>query len=149
MPSTVASDVNELRMESLSPIPEPEGRGAVSRFSGKRVHFIGIGGCGMSGLAGILQDAGAIVSGADPRPNPQTSELARRGVMLSRDQMGELLSPQIDLVVRTAAIPDTNLEFQAARAYKLPTIKYAQLLGQVMQERLGVAVAGTHGKSTT
>jgi UDP-N-acetylmuramate--alanine ligase len=123
--------------------------GAVSRFTGKRVHFIGIGGCGMSGLASILLDAGAIISGSDPRPNAQTFDLARRGIDLSRDQMGELLSPQVDLVVRTAAIPDTNREYQAARAYGLPVIKYAQLLGQIMQERLGVAVAGTHGKSTT
>jgi len=149
MPPTVASDVNELRMESRSLTADRSRDGMVSRFAGKRIHFIGIGGCGMSGLARILLDAGAIISGSDPKPNAQTFELARRGVTLSRDQMGELLSPQVDLVVRTAAIPDANREMQAARAYDLPTVKYAQLLGQVMQERLGVAVAGTHGKSTT
>ncbi len=121
----------------------------VSRFNGRRVHFIGIGGCGMSGLARMLLDSGAIVSGSEPKPNPQSFALSERGVRISRDQKGELLSREIDLVVRTAAVPDSNLEFQAARAYGLPLMKYAELLGAVMQERFGVAIAGTHGKSTT
>jgi UDP-N-acetylmuramate--alanine ligase len=120
-----------------------------SRFAGRRVHFIGIGGSGMSGLARILLDSGAIVSGSDPSATLQTFELAKRGATISRTQMGELLDAKVDLVVRTAAIPETNTEFQAARAYGLRQIKYAELLGQVMQERFGVAVAGTHGKSTT
>ena len=120
-----------------------------SRFAGRHVHFIGIGGCGMSGLARMLLDSGAIVSGSEPKPNPQTFELTRRGAKISRDQIGELLSREIDLVVRTAAVPDSNREYQAARAFGIETIKYAELLGLVMQERLGVAVAGTHGKSTT
>ena len=122
---------------------------SVSRFSNRRVHFIGIGGCGMSGLARMLLDSGAIVSGSEPRPNAQTLELAKRGVKISRDQIGELLSREIDLVVRTAAVKDNNPEYQAAGKYGLQSIKYAELLGQVMQERLGVAIAGTHGKSTT
>lgn len=121
----------------------------VSRFSGKRVHFIGIGGCGMSGLARILHDAGAIVTGSEPKPGPATFELARRGIHITRDQIGEQLELGIDLVVRTAAVKDDNPEFQSACALGLPHLKYAQLLGEVMQERLGVAVAGTHGKSTT
>jgi UDP-N-acetylmuramate--alanine ligase len=120
-----------------------------SRFAGKRVHFIGIGGSGMSGLARMLLDGGAHVSGSEPKPNTQTFELAKRGVRISRTQMGEFLARDIDLVVRTAAIPDSNAEFQAAKALGIPTIKYAQLLGQVMAERTGIAVAGTHGKTTT
>jgi UDP-N-acetylmuramate--alanine ligase len=63
--------------------------------------------------------------------------------------MGELLTRETDLVVRTAAVPDTNREFLAARAIGIESIKYAELLGQVMAERYGIAVAGTHGKSTT
>jgi UDP-N-acetylmuramate--alanine ligase len=120
-----------------------------SRFTGKRVHFIGIGGCGMSGLARILVDAGAIVSGSEPKPNPQTFQLAKLGAKISRDQMGELLTRETDLVVRTAAVPDSNREFLAAKAFGVRSIKYAELLGQVMAERFGIAVAGTHGKSTT
>src|SRR5438094_248200 len=109
MQSTVEHIVNELRMESRS----------VSRFTGQRVHFIGIGGCGMSGLARMLLDAGAIVSGSEPKRNEQTIELSKRGVAISQNQMGKSLSHEIDLVVRTAAIPDDNLEFLAAKKYRL------------------------------
>jgi len=140
------SALSELRRDSRS----AEGaEGATSRFTGRRVHFIGIGGSGMSGLARMLLDSGAIISGSEPKANAQTIELTKRGVKVSRDQLGELLTRDIDLVVRTAAVRDNNPEFQAARAHGLKTVKYAELLGQVMQERLGVAIAGTHGKSTT
>lgn len=103
----------------------------------------------MSGLARMLLDSGAIVTGSDPKPNEQTFNLVRRGVKISRTQMGELINRETDLVVRTAAVPDSNPEYQAARALGVPTMKYAQLLGAVMAERHGLAVAGTHGKSTT
>ena len=139
MRPAMSSVVREQRMESRS----------ASRFTGRRVHFIGIGGCGMSGLASMLLDAGAIVTGSEPNLNPQTMQLIKRGAKISRDQMGELLSHETDLVVRTAAVPDSNIEFKAAAKYGVETIKYAELLGQVMSERFGVAVAGTHGKSTT
>ena len=127
----------------------PNVRFSASRFRGRRVHFIGIGGSGMSGLAHMLLDSGAVVSGSEPKPNEQTAELARRGARISRGQVGELLTPEVDLVVRTAAVADANREFQAARSMGLRQVKYAEMLGQVMQERFGVAVAGTHGKSTT
>ena len=139
MPRSMSSPVREPRMESRS----------TSRFGGRRVHFIGIGGCGMSGLARMLIDAGAIVTGSEPQPNPQTFELTARGAKISRDQLGEFLSSETDLVVRTAAIKDSNIEYKAALKYGVATIKYAELLGQVMAERFGIAVAGTHGKSTT
>ena len=122
---------------------------STSRFSGRRVHFIGIGGCGMSGLARMLLDSGAIVSGSEPKPNPQTFQLTALGARISRNQLGEFLTGETDLVVRTAAVPDSNLEFRAALKLGIATVKYAELLGQVMAERHGVAVAGTHGKSTT
>ncbi len=120
-----------------------------SRFTGKRVHFVGIGGCGMSGLARMLLDDGAIVSGSEPRLNPQTFALVNAGAKISRDQTGELLATETDLVVRTAAVPDDNREWTASQALSIPGMKYAELLGQVMAERFGIAVAGTHGKSTT
>jgi UDP-N-acetylmuramate--alanine ligase len=140
MPPIVESIVSELRTESRS----------ASHFAGKRIHFIGIGGSGMSGLARMLLDGGAIISGSEPKPNDQTLELGRRGAHISRDQMGELLNPNIDLVVRSAAVNDQNEEFKrATKTYGLKTIKYAEMLGLVMRERVGIAVAGTHGKSTT
>ncbi len=140
MPSTVESNVvSELRTESRS----------VSQFAGKRIHFIGIGGSGMSGLAGMLLDCGAIVSGSEPNRNAQTFELTRRGAKVSTEQNGTQLGQHIDIVVRSAAIKESNLEFHAARAYGIRTMKYAEMLGAVMKERRGIAVAGTHGKSTT
>ena len=120
-----------------------------SRYSNKRVHFIGIGGCGMSGLARILLDSGAKVSGSDPKTSSVTRDLTKRGAKITRNQMGEYISDDTDLVVRTAAIKDNNTEFAFVRAKGLSHMKYAQLLGEIMQERMGVAVAGTHGKSTT
>ena len=131
------------------PDPHANLRFSASRFRSRRVHFIGIGGSGMSGLASMLLDSGAVVTGSELKPNSQTFELTRRGARISRDQIGELLSPDVDLVVRTAAVPDTNREYEVAKAFNLRVVKYAELLGQVMQERYGVAVAGTHGKSTT
>ena len=101
MPPIVESIVSELRTESRS----------ASQFAGKRIHFIGIGGSGMSGLARMLLDGGAIISGSEPKPNDQTFDLGRRGAQISRDQMGELLNPNIDLVVRSAAVNDQNEEF--------------------------------------
>jgi UDP-N-acetylmuramate--alanine ligase len=135
----MSTELTEPRMESRS----------VSRFAGVRIHFIGIGGCGVSGLARMLLDAGAIVTGSEPKPNALTFDLVQRGVKISRDQMGELLVPKPDLVVRSAAVPDWNLEYKAALHQGVKAIKYAQMLGEVMTERFGIAVAGAHGKSTT
>jgi UDP-N-acetylmuramate--alanine ligase len=139
MPVGMMPETSETRMESRP----------ASRFTGKRVHFIGIGGCGMSGLARMLLDAGAIVSGSEPNPNAQVLDLIKRGAHVSRDQLGELLTREVDLVVRTAAVPATNAELLAAQRFGLPQAKYSELLGTVMADSLGVAVAGTHGKSTT
>ncbi|HUB27842.1 MAG TPA: UDP-N-acetylmuramate--L-alanine ligase, partial [Tepidisphaeraceae bacterium] len=138
--------MNESRTDSRQP---SSARRPGSRFRGKRVHFIGIGGCGMSGLARMLLDAGAIVTGSDSKPNEAVFDLIRRGAKVSRDQLGESLSLQVDLVVRTAAVPTNNLEYAAACKLGLPQVKYSELLGIAMADSLGVAVAGTHGKSTT
>lgn len=139
MPRTLTLVEREMRTESRQ----------ISRFFGQKVHFIGIGGCGMSGLARVMLDAGAIVSGSDSKPNEQTLELSERGVTVVPRQDGSALSDDVDLVVRTAAILDSNPEYQAAKRRGLKQTKYAQLLGQVMAERLGIAISGTHGKSTT
>jgi len=120
-----------------------------SRFAGKRVHFIGIGGSGMSGLARMLHDSGAVVTGSEPKPSDVTFALGVTGVKISRDQMGQYVDKDVDLVVRTAAVPDTNPEYLIAKKLGIPILKYAQLLGEVMAERHGIAIAGTHGKSTT
>ena len=120
-----------------------------SRFAGGRVHFVGVGGVGMGALAHVLLDAGADVTGSDPSPSELTDALARRGVRVDFDQKGSLLNDGVDLVIRTAAVADDNAEVRLARRLGVPIRYYAELLGEVMAERLGVAVAGTHGKSTT
>ncbi len=120
-----------------------------SRFTGMHVHFVGIGGSGMSGLARMLIDCGAIVTGSDRKTNRQIAELMQLGARISFEQRGELLAKDTNLVVRTAAVKEEHPEMEAAREHGLETIKYAQLLGEVMRERHGVAIAGTHGKSTT
>src|SRR5882672_7124871 len=99
---------SEVRMES-----RPSSRPPKSRWAGRRIHFIGIGGCGMSGLARMLLDAGAIVSGSDLKSSPATSELASRGAIVSEEQCGSLLRPNLDLVVRSAAVHESNPEYQA------------------------------------
>ena len=129
--------------------PHPTNQRPAFDPRGRRVHFIGIGGAGMSGLARVLIDAGAIVTGSDKTPSEQTDDLIARGAQLSFQQRGELIAADTVLVVRTAAVRDDNPEFELAVRLGIPTTKYAQLLGQVMAGRFGVAVGGTHGKSTT
>ena len=119
------------------------------RAQPRHVHFIGIGGSGMSGLARVLLDAGDVVTGSDAKQNDQTDELLRRGAKISFRQRGELIGSDTTLVVRTAAVRDDNPEYELAIRLGIPTRKYAELLGEVMRDRFGVAVGGTHGKSTT
>lgn len=118
-------------------------------FSGMRVHLIGIGGCGMSGAAAVLNRLGARVSGSDAKPFEGLGELVAAGVNVYVGHRAHQVAEDTDLVVMSAAIPSSNAEWSAARARGLTVIKYADLLGWLMHGRLGVAVAGTHGKSTT
>ncbi len=118
-------------------------------FAGKRVHLIGIGGSGMSGAAGILLQSGAVVSGSDLRPFHGMEALAARGVQVHASHHERNVPPKIDLVVYSAAIPESNVELRQARFAGCRVIRYAELLGELMGVRLGVAIAGTHGKSTT
>jgi UDP-N-acetylmuramate--alanine ligase len=103
----------------------------------------------MSGLARMLLDAGAIVSGSDAGAGEVVQELISRGAKISLSQSGDLLNSQTDLVVRSAAIRSDNPEFARGLDLGLRQVKYAELLGMVMADSVGVAVAGTHGKSTT
>jgi len=113
-----------------------------------RWHFIGIGGAGMSALADALLDLGATVSGSDVVASEATRQLEARGahVHIGHDAANLVDATQ---VVVTAAVPEDNPELVEARQLGLPVVKRAALLGQLMDTRLGVAVAGTHGKTTT
>ena len=118
-------------------------------FKGQKVHFIGIGGCGMRGLAALLVREGAMVSGSDRTASPEAEYLETIGVRVAIGQRPENLAPDVDRVVASAAIKEENPELRAARERGLPVAKYAQLLGEVMACRYGIAVSGTHGKTTT
>ncbi|MEK6676647.1 MAG: UDP-N-acetylmuramate--L-alanine ligase [Planctomycetota bacterium] len=118
-------------------------------FQGLRIHMIGIGGCGMSGAAHLLLGLGATVSGSDLMPFDGMAALVQCGARVSVGHREGCVSPETDLVVTSAAIPPTNPEFVAAVRFGKPIIKYAQLLGELMKVRRGIAIAGTHGKSTT
>ncbi|MCC8049636.1 MAG: UDP-N-acetylmuramate--L-alanine ligase [Clostridiales bacterium] len=114
------------------------------------VHFIGIGGISMSGLAAVLLDRGFTVTGSDSRKSEQTSWLEGLGAQIHIPQSAANIQDDIDLVVYTAAIHPDNPEYAQAVAARLPMMSRAELLGQLMdQYPTSVAVAGTHGKTTT
>ena len=114
------------------------------------VHFIGIGGISMSGLAEILLDEGFTISGSDSKESDLTKHLEAKGISVFYGQKASNIIPGIDLVVYTAAIHEDNPEFAQAKAQGLPMLSRAELLGQIMDNyEQSIAVAGTHGKTTT
>lgn len=114
------------------------------------VHFIGIGGISMSGLAEILIDKGFTVSGSDARKSPLTQHLVSMDARISYPQMASNITDSIDLVVYTAAIAKDNPEFMAAVEKNIPIMTRADLLGQIMKNyKIPIAISGTHGKTTT
>ena len=114
------------------------------------VHFIGIGGISMSGLAEILLEEGFTVSGSDSKESPLTKKLASEGAQIFYGQKAENIIDGIDCVVYTAAISRTNPELIEAVARKIPMLTRAELLGQLMKNYdTPIAVSGTHGKTTT
>ncbi len=114
------------------------------------VHFIGIGGISMSGLAEILLKAGYKVTGSDMKASEITDKLSDMGALINIGQYASNITDDIDLVIYTAAIKETNEEFAAARDKQIPMLTRAELLGQIMDNyRYSVAVSGTHGKTTT
>lgn len=114
------------------------------------VHFIGIGGISMSGLAEILINAGFTVSGSDAKKSPLTQHLTSIGAKINYPQMASNITEEIDLVVYTAAISKDNPEFAAALEKNVPMMTRADLLGQIMKNyKTPIAVSGTHGKTTT
>lgn len=114
------------------------------------VHFIGIGGISMSGLAEILLEEGFTVSGSDNKESALTDHLTEHGAVIFYGQKASNIVDGINVVVYTAAIHEDNEEFMEARRRNLPMLSRAELLGQLMTNYgTPVAVAGTHGKTTT
>lgn len=114
------------------------------------VHFIGIGGISMSGLAEILLQENFTVSGSDSKESPLTTHLTASGATIFYGQKAENITCGIDVVVYTAAIHEDNPEFKEAKRQGLPMLSRAELLGQLMKNyEIPIAISGTHGKTTT
>ena len=113
-----------------------------------RVHFVGIGGIGMSGIAELLANLGFKVSGSDMKRSDTTERLASLGVEIFVGH-AEANVGDVDVVVFSSAVRPDNPELAAARARRIPIIPRAELLGELMRLRFGIAVAGAHGKTTT
>src|ERR1043166_3371778 len=114
----------------------------------KKIHFVGIGGIGMSGIAEILRSRGVAVSGCDLKRSAATDLLGARGIPVLPGHDPAHLDG-VDLVVVTSAIRGGNAEVDAARARGIRVIKRKELLAEIVNEKRGVGVAGTHGKTTT
>ncbi len=114
------------------------------------IHFIGIGGISMSGLAEILLKEGFTVSGSDSKKSPLTKKLEKDGAVIHYGQSADNITDDIDCVVYTAAINRHNPELMEAVGRKIPMLTRAELLGQLMKNyETPIAVSGTHGKTTT
>lgn len=114
------------------------------------VHFMGIGGISMSGLAEILFDRGFKISGSDRAPSKITENLENKGIVVKYGQVAENITDDIELLVYTAAISPDNEEFLEAKRRGIECISRADMLGQIMKNyEIPVAVSGTHGKTTT
>ncbi len=113
-----------------------------------RIHFVGIGGIGMSALAKILLEQGYAVSGSDWKLTPLTASLETMGARVFEGHQADHVN-QADLIVTTSAAKPDNPEIVAGRARGIPVIKGSQMLGRMMAGKFGVCVAGTHGKTTT
>ncbi len=122
---------------------------ARSDDQGKYVYFIGIGGAGMSAIAKILINEGYIVSGSDMESSPVICELGELGVRINTKQDGESLEPDTNLVITSAAINENNPDLRKARSLGLKVVKYSEFLGILMKTKYGIAISGTHGKTTT
>lgn len=114
----------------------------------RTIHFVGIGGVGMCGIAEVLCNQGYQITGSDLRASAVTDQLADQGVSIFIGHRATNVA-KADVVVISSAVGDDNPEVQAARELRIPVVRRAQMLAELMRYRHGVAVAGTHGKTTT
>ncbi len=122
------------------------GPGAMGQI--RRLHFVGIGGAGMGGIAEVLLNLGYAVSGSDLRENAVVAHLRALGAVIHIGHDAAYLDAA-DAVVISSAVTEDNPEVAAARARRLPVVPRAEMLAELMRFRFGIAVAGTHGKTTT
>ncbi len=118
------------------------------RHAVKHIHFVGIGGSGMSGIAEVLVNLGYTISGSDAASNATTRRLAALGARVARGHAAENIAGA-DAVVVSTAIGADNPEVRAARSARIPVVPRAAMLAELMRLKQGIAIAGTHGKTTT
>ncbi|MGD8934806.1 MAG: UDP-N-acetylmuramate--L-alanine ligase [Gammaproteobacteria bacterium] len=114
----------------------------------RKVHFVGVGGVGMSGIAEVMNTIGYEVSGSDLTEGAVTEKLKAAGIKIFKGHAAENVS-DVDVVVTSSAIPADNPEIRVARARMIPVVPRAEMLAELMRFSNGIAVAGTHGKTTT
>ena len=115
----------------------------------RHIHFVGIGGVGMSGIAEVLLSMGHVVSGSDIVETAATRRLVDLGADVTFGHRADAVADTTDVVVISSAVKYSNPEIQQARAWKIPVIPRAEMLAELMRMKWGIAVAGTHGKTTT
>ena len=133
----------------LEPGTWNKGGGQVLFDTNRRIHFVGIGGIGMSGIAEVLLNLGYTVSGSDLSESETTRRLAALGAQIAYGHRAEQVTPEIDVVVISSAVTYANPEVVRARELMIPVIPRAEMLAELMRLKYGIAVAGTHGKTTT
>lgn len=114
----------------------------------KKIHFIGIGGIGISAIARMMLQQGKSVTGSDNSISEITEALKKEGATIFNGHSKENIGRGVDLVVYTAAIPKDNVELEEAKIKNIPTISYSEVLGLVSKDKKVIAVSGTHGKTT-
>jgi UDP-N-acetylmuramate--alanine ligase len=114
----------------------------------RHIHMVGIGGAGMSGIAEVLHNLGYQVSGSDLRESATTRQLQSMGIRVLLGHDARHVNGS-DVIVISSAVPDDNPEVRAARSQRIPVVPRAEMLAEIMRFRHGIAVAGTHGKTTT
>ncbi|NBC22805.1 MAG: UDP-N-acetylmuramate--L-alanine ligase [Gammaproteobacteria bacterium] len=114
----------------------------------RRIHFVGIGGAGMCGIAEVLLNQGYQVSGSDLKASAVTERLTALGAEVAIGHDAGVVAA-CDVVVVSSAVQDTNPEVRAAHERRIPVVRRAEMLGELMRYRHGIAIAGTHGKTTT
>jgi UDP-N-acetylmuramate--alanine ligase len=117
-------------------------------FKVKHIHFVGIGGIGMSGMAELLLNQGYVISGSDKTTSEVTDRLAQLGATIYEGHDPSHVG-NADVLVYSSAITPDNVEVQEAQRRNIPVIKRAEMLAELMRMKYGVAIAGTHGKTTT
>lgn len=115
----------------------------------KSIHMVGIGGIGMSGIAEFLFNQGFTISGSDIKASATTHKLSKLGIKVTIGHSKQNIPKNTDIVVFSSAVKQQNVELLQAESQNIPIIKRAQMLAEIMRMRYGIAISGTHGKTTT